>query len=456
MFHNKTIAAIATAQSAGGIGVIRVSGENATEICDKVFTGVSGKKLSDSPGYRAYYGKIYNEKKDIDECVATVFRSPHSYTGEDVVEISCHGGLFILKKALRAVLEAGACPASAGEFTQRAFLNGKIDLTQAQAVMDIINAHAEQSADAALTTLEGALSREINSVASLLISSSASLGAWVDYPDEEIEELTDDVLIKTLEDVKNKLEKLIDGFDAGNTIMHGVNAVIVGKPNVGKSTLMNLLSGTEKSIVSQYAGTTRDAVENTVSLGGITLHLTDTAGIRESENPVETIGVEIAKKKLDRATLVLAVFDNSLPVTKEDVELLEKCRNKLCIALINKCDLEKTNVKSTVEKYVDNVVEISAKTGLGKDELEKSVTQVLGTDRIDTSCALLTDERQFYCVNEALKCVKEALEALKTGVTLDAVNVTIDSAIDFLQTLTGEKASESVVNEIFSKFCVGK
>ena len=245
MFNNKTIAAIATAQSAGGIGIIRVSGENAAEICDKVFVGISGKKLSDSVGYRAYYGKIFNNKKDIDECVATVFRSPHSYTGEDVVEISCHGGLYVLKKALRSVLEAGAYPAEAGEFTQRAFLNGKIDLTQAQAVMDLINAHGEQSADAALTTLEGALSQEIKSVTSLLISACASLGAWVDYPDEEIEELTQIELLNTLESSKNKLEKLINGFDAGNTIMHGVNAVIVGKPNVGKSTLMNLLSGTQ-------------------------------------------------------------------------------------------------------------------------------------------------------------------------------------------------------------------
>lgn len=456
MYEEKTIAAIATAQSAGGIGVIRVSGNGACEICDRVFCGVSGKKLSDSVGYRAYYGKVFDEKKDIDECVATVFRAPHSYTGEDVVEISCHGGLFVLKKALRAVLSAGAYPAAAGEFTQRAFLNGKIDLTQAQAVMDLINAHGEQSADAALATLEGALSGEISQVSRQLISACASLGAWVDYPDEDIEELKEDVLLKTLEDVKNKLEKLIGGFDAGKTIMHGVNAVIVGKPNVGKSTLMNLLSGSQKSIVSQYAGTTRDAVENTVTLGGIVLHLTDTAGIHESDNPVETIGVEIAKKKLALASLVLAVFDSSESLTDEDYELLEKCKGKLCIAVVNKCDLDKKEMKNEIKKYVENVVEISAKTGEGKEALASCVSKVLGTDKIDTSGAILSDERQFYCTKGALECVKEAIDALRSGVTLDAVNVTIDSAIDNLQSLTGEKAGESVVNEIFSQFCVGK
>lgn len=456
MFEEKTIAAIATAQSAGGIGIIRVSGERSTTICDKIFEGVSGKKLSDSVGYRAYFGKITDGEKDIDECVATVFRAPHSYTGEDVVEISCHGGLFVLKKALRSVLDAGAYPASAGEFTQRAFLNGKIDLTQAQAVMDLINAHGEQSADAALATLEGALSREIRDVASQLISCCASLGAWVDYPDEDIEELKEEVLLKTLEKSEYKLKNLINGFDAGKTIMHGVNAVIVGKPNVGKSTLMNLLSGSQKSIVSQYAGTTRDAVENTVTLGGLVLHLTDTAGIHESDNPVESIGVDIAKKKLALATLVLAVFDSSQDLTDEDFELLERCSGKLCIAVINKCDLERKDTLSQIERHIENIVEISAVTGEGKEALAQKVAQVLGTDKIDTSSAVLSDERQFYCTKEALKCIEEAIDALKMGVTLDAINVTIDSAVDFLQSLTGEKAGESVVNEIFSRFCVGK
>lgn len=456
MIQNKTIAAIATAQSAGGIGVIRVSGSESTAICDKIFKSITNKKLSDSVGYRAYFGRVRDGEKDIDECVATVFRAPHSYTGEDIVEISCHGGLYVLKKALRTVFNAGAVPAAAGEFTQRAFLNGKIDLTQAQAVMDIINAHAEQSANAALTTLDGALSREIEKVSQILVSSSASLSAWVDYPNDEIEELENDTLKKSLTDSKNTLQKLIDSFDAGKTIMHGVNAVIAGKPNVGKSTLMNLLTGVKKSIVSEYEGTTRDAVEETVTVGGITLHLTDTAGIRESDNPVEAIGVELAKEKIDRATLVLAVFDSSKELNGEDLNLLEKCKSKICIAIINKCDLETKCDKNLIKESIENAVEISAKDGNGKEELSKLVAKVLGTDKIDTSSAILTDERQFYCASEAMKCIDEAIDALDAGMTLDAVNVSIDSAIEFLQTLTGKKASETVVNEIFSKFCVGK
>ena len=456
MFENKTIAAIATAQAAGGIGVIRVSGKNATQICDKVFKSLSGKKLSSSLGYRAHFGRVSDGENDIDECVALVFKAPHSYTGEDVVELSCHGGLYLLKKVLRLVLNAGAKPASAGEFTQRAFLNGRIDLTQAQAVMDLINAHAEQSASAALSTLDGVLSKEVNNVCSVLVSASATLSAWVDYPDDEIEELSSESLTDELRKAQKMLTKLINTYDTGKTITQGVNVAIVGKPNVGKSTLMNLLSGVQKSIVSEYAGTTRDAVEETVMLGGIVLHLTDTAGIRSSDDPIESIGVELAKQKLERATLVFAVFDSSEKLDEEDIELLEKCQNKICIAIINKCDLENKCDKSLIRKYIENVVEISAKEGNGKDSLSQTVTKVLGTDKIDTSSAMLMDERQFYCTNEALKCVEEAINALKIGMTLDAVNVTIDSAIEFLQTLTGQKASESVVNEIFSKFCVGK
>lgn len=452
----KTIAAISTAQSAGGIGIIRVSGKMSTQICDKIFRSVSQKKLCDSSGYRAYFGTVFDKERDIDECVATVFRAPHSYTGEDVVELSCHGGLYVLKRVLRSVFSAGAFPASAGEFTQRAFINGKIDLTQAQAVMDLINAHAEQSSAAALSALEGALSKQIQIVNSTLVSCSASLGAWVDYPDEEIEELGEDEFLEKLNNSKKILQKLIDSFDTGKTIMHGVNAVIVGKPNVGKSTLMNFLSGTQKSIVSQYAGTTRDAVEETISIGGIVLHLTDTAGIRNSDDPIESIGVELAKKKLDRASLVLAVFDNSDELNNEDYALLEKCKNKLCVAIINKSDLETKLNKNEIKKYIQNIVEVSAKNENGKEQIDKSVSSILQTDKIDTSCAMLTDERQFFCVSEALKSISEAITALKNGMTLDAVNVCVDSAIEFLQSLTGKKASESVVNEIFSKFCVGK
>ena len=300
------------------------------------------------------------------------------------------------------------------------------------------------------------MSKEIKNICGILISSAASLSAWVDYPDEEIEELSDEKLLENLKLASVSLEKLIKGFDAGKAITQGVNAAIVGKPNVGKSTLMNLLSGTQKSIVSEYAGTTRDAVEDTVVVGDIVLHLTDTAGIRESDNPIEAIGVELAKEKLDRATLVLAVFDSSRKLDEEDILLLEKCKEKLCIAVINKCDLDAVCDIEKIKTYIKDTVEISAQKGTGKDELASMVASLLGTDSVDTSCAMLTSERQFNCCEQALDLINEAVVSLENGVTLDAVNVIIDSAIEKLQELTGERASDSVVDEIFSKFCVGK
>lgn len=452
----KVIAAIATAQAAGGVGMIRVSGEKAMEICDKVFKAVSGQKLENSKGYRAHFGRVYDENGDIDECVALVFRGPHSYTGENVVELSCHGGLYVLKRVLRAVLSMGAVPARAGEFTERAFLNGKMDLTQAEAVMDLIGAQGKQAADAALTALGGTLSREIEANTEKLVNVCAHLSAWVDYPDEEIEELEDEEMLNTVSEVEKSLEKLISTYDSGKVLTQGVKTAIVGRPNVGKSTLMNMLVGSQRSIVTSYAGTTRDIVEDTVTLGGISLHLSDTAGIRESDDPIEAIGVDMAKDRLQKSEFVIAVFDGSEELTKEDSDILDFCKDKLCLGVINKTDLDVKDVKDKILKYIDTVVEISAEKLNGKDELEQAAAKLLETDRIDTTQAMLTGERQYLATNEALSCVREAKLALESGMTLDAVNVSLDCAIEKLLELTGRKASDEVVNEIFSQFCVGK
>ncbi len=453
---NKVIAAIATAQAAGGVGMIRVSGEEAMKICDKVFNAVSGNKLENSKGYRAHFGRVYDCDGDIDDCVALVFRAPHSYTGENVVELSCHGGLYVLKRTLRAVLAAGATPARAGEFTERAFLNGKMDLTQAEAVMDLIGAQGKQAADAALTALDGTLSRKIDENTSKLVNICAHLSAWVDYPDEEIEELETDEMLSTINEVENSLENLIATYDSGKVLTQGVKTAIVGRPNVGKSTLMNMLVGSRKSIVTSYAGTTRDVVEETITLGGISLHLSDTAGIRESDDPIEAIGVDMAKDRLRKSEFVIAVFDGSEELTKEDTDVLEFCKDKLCLGVINKTDLDTKNVKEKIAEYIDTIVEISAEKLDGRDELEKQVQKLLETDRIDTSAAMLTGERQYLSTSAALTCVQEAKNALEMGLTLDAVNVSLDCAIENLLELTGKKASEAVVNEIFSQFCVGK
>lgn len=450
------IAAIATAQAAGGIGVIRVSGERAAEICDCVFAAVSKKKLSESKGYRAYFGTVYDSEGDIDECVALVFKAPYSYTGENTVELSCHGGLYVLKRTLRAVLSAGAVPAKAGEFTERAFLNGKMDLTQAEAVMDLISAQGKQAANAALTALEGTLSREIDDNTSKLVNVCAHLSAWVDYPDEEIDELKNEEILSTVNEVEKSLEMLIETYDSGKVISQGVKTAIVGRPNVGKSTLMNMLVGSRRSIVTSFAGTTRDIVEETVTLGGIPLHLSDTAGIRQSDDPIEAIGVDMAKDRLKKSEFVIAVFDGSEELTEEDRRILEFCKDKLCLAVINKNDLDVKNIKDEISKYIKTAVEISAEKSDGRKELENAVEMLLETDRIDTTQAMLMGERQYLSTSEALSCVKEARVALETGMTLDAVNVSLDCAIEKLLELTGKKASEEVVNEIFSQFCVGK
>lgn len=451
-----TIAAISTGQAAGGIGVVRISGENALSVADRIFKTVSGIKLEKLSGYKAAFGKVFFEEKCVDEAVALVFKAPKSYTGEDVVEISCHGGLLVTKQVLRAALANGAVPAEAGEFTKRAFLNGKMDLTRAESVMNIISAKSEQAKSAALNTLDGALYKKISEISLSLKKIAAQMAAWVDYPDEEIDDLSDEKLKATLLTAKAELEKLIKSFDVGKIIIEGVETAIVGKPNVGKSTLMNLLSGYEKSIVTSVAGTTRDIVEETVTLGNNVLRLADTAGLHDTEDTVEKIGVDRTRQKLDRASLVLAVFDSSTEVDDEDMEIIKMCNGKNAVAIINKTDLSTKFNAEKINKNFENVVYLSAKDRNGIQELEKAIEKVLGTADFDTSAATLMNERQLSCCKAALQSIDEAISALEIGMTRDALNVNIDVAVESLDTLTGEKATESVVNEIFSQFCVGK
>ena len=451
-----TIAAVATPLSAGGIGVIRISGESAIEIADKVVRTTSGKSLALLKGYTAAHGKVYLENEAIDECVALVFRAPKSYTGENTVEISCHGGVLVTKQVLRAVLQSGARPAEAGEFTKRAFLNGKLDLSEAEAVMSLISAQGQQGMKAAFSTLDGALSRKIDSLCSILLSASANMAAWVDYPDDEIPELSDDSLKNSIVTVKNGLTSLLSKFDAGKAITDGVETAIIGKPNVGKSALMNMLSGFSRSIVTDIAGTTRDIVEETVRVGNVVLRLADTAGIRESDDLVESIGVDMAKTRIERATLILAVFDGSESLDQSDKEILDLCKDRDVIGIVNKSDLPSKADIDYLKATLSKVVFISAKEGEGEEELTKAIEEALGTDKIDTSQAMITTERQRVCTEKALSCLEEALDALNIGMTMDAINVCIESAVEALLELTGKKAREAVVDEVFSQFCVGK
>ncbi len=453
-----TIAAIATAQAAAGLGTIRISGENALTIADSVFSALNKKKLSEIPGYSALYGKVYDGETPLDDAVALVFRAPKSYTGEDVVEISCHGGLFILQKVLRAVFNAGAVPAEGGEFTKRAFLNGKMDLNEAEAVMGLISASGEEARAASLNALDGALSREIKKCCDKLTLTAAFMAAWVDYPDDEIEELSDEQMTQTLTDVSKALEKLLSGFDAGKAILEGIDTAIVGRPNVGKSTLLNALSGSDRAIVTSVAGTTRDVLEETVRVGNIALRLADTAGIRtDTDDEIEKIGVIRARERFDRASLVLMVLDGQNELSEDDKELLEMCQNKNSVIVVNKTDGETRLDTESLKALTDSkIVMISAKNNLGMDELKNAIEETVGTAGFDPSAPLITTERQRICVVKAVENVNEALSAIQMGITADAVNVCIDCAIENLSVLTGEKATESVVNEVFANFCVGK
>lgn len=453
----KTIAAISTPMMAGGIGIIRISGENSQIIADRIFRSISGKKISDLKGYTALFGHIVDEKgENIDEVVALNFLAPKSFTGENTVELSCHGGIYVMKKILETVLSAGAVIAEAGEFTKLAFLNGKMDLAQAESVMDLISAQGKQAARAALSAKDGALSKKIMSIKDNLVDLGAHLSAWADYPDDDIPQVDDNMLKVRLGSAKEEIEKLLATFDSGKVLREGVVTVIAGRPNAGKSTLMNLLTGCERSIVTHFAGTTRDVVEETIMLGDIPLRLADTAGIRETDDPVESIGVNLAMERLTTAQLVLAVFDASSELTDDDIMLTNKIKDIPTIAVINKTDL---SIKMDEQFLKDNfkyIVYISALNGNGVDELKGVAEEIFKTNQFDSSAGMLFTERQRDDAKNALEAVEEAMFAFQCGFTLDAITVSVEGAVSSLLELTGERVSDTVIDSVFEKFCVGK
>lgn len=451
------IAAISTPPAAAGIGVVRISGDGAVTLADRLFRPRGkGKCLSDLPGYTALYGHVYDADGDIDDCVALVFRAPHSYTGEDVVELSCHGGLYLLSRVLRAALDAGAQPAEPGEFTKRAFLNGKLDLTGADAVMDLIGAGGALAARTALAAREGSVFRRTEAVKAALLAVAAQNAAYVDYPDDDIPELEPAVLDRTLATAEDDLASLLATFDTGRLLREGIDTAIVGTPNVGKSTLMNRLAGCERSIVTAQAGTTRDVVEDAVRVGEFVLRLSDTAGIRDTAEEAETIGIRRARERMRSAALVLAVFDGSRPLSADDIALAKEVSGSHTIAILNKTDQPTAADLTALSPYISKILPLSAKTGEGVDELTAAIAEVTGMAGLDENAGVLTTERQRRSVAKALEAVREARAALASGLAVDAAAVSIDAAIGALQELTGEKAAESVVNEVFARFCVGK
>ena len=451
-----TIAAISTAQGQGGIGVIRVSGEQAFTIVDKIFKSVSGKKIMDIKGYTALFGHIYNNEEVLDEAVVLKYVAPKSFTGESVVEISCHGGMYITKEVLNAVIMAGASLAEPGEFTKRAYLNGKMDLTEAESVMDIISAKSKSAARAALFVKDGALFKKSQQVKQLLLDKAAHLSAWADYPEEDIPEVSEDSIMEAIEESISILEKLLSTYDMGQVVKEGIDTVIAGRPNAGKSTLMNLLVGREKSIVTNIAGTTRDVVEDTVLVGNVMLKLSDTAGIRDTDNEIEKIGVQKTFDKINGAGLVIALFDNNEELNSEDIDLINKIKDMPCIAVINKIDLEDKVDKKYTTDNIDNVVYISAKQQDNIDELKNMIEKIAGTEDFDPSAGIIANERQRNAIRNAVNSLYEAKESLAMGMTMDAITVSLQETIDYLLELTGEKAGEEIVDSVFHNFCVGK
>lgn len=454
----QTVAAIATPPGRGGIAVIRISGPQSYQVAKDVFVPTGrGKQVMDAKGYTALYGTFIYRGKEIDEGIALFFRAPASYTGEDVVELSCHGGEVVSGEVLLACIEAGAAPAGPGEFTKRALLNGKMSLLQAEAVMDLISATSRQGAAAATAALNGRLYKEIQEIKQSLVALAGHLAAYVDYPEEDVETLTLGQFTGVLQEQRLLLQGLIDEYNKGAIVRSGVQTVIVGSPNVGKSTLFNLLSGYERAIVTAMAGTTRDVLRESIELEGVTLHLADTAGLHEADDAIEQEGIRRTYAAMETAALVMAVFDASVPLTEAQWEIARHCEGRPALAILNKNDLGSTVQPEQLAPYFTKVVEVSAlRQQEARRIVEQGVLQALDLEALDANAPVLANTRQLAAVVAACSALGQAEETLKNGITFDAAGVYLDDALYALAELTGEDASDAVIEEVFSSFCVGK
>ncbi len=453
---NKTVAAISTARGKGGVAVIRISGDNALEIARAVVR----TKAENIEPRKCYYGEILRDGDAIDDGILTYFKAPNSFTGEDVCEICCHGGIYVTQAVLESVLSQGAELAGAGEFTKRAYINGKLTLSRAEAIGNVIDAKTDSQLRLSSSQARGALSSKIEVIRERMLSLIAHAYATVDYPDEDIEEATREEMVATLDSVLTELTALKRSYRTGKAVCEGVKTAIIGKPNAGKSSLYNMLLHENLAIVTDIAGTTRDVIEHTASLGGVTLNLADTAGIRQSTDVVEKIGIERARAKVDDSELLLCVFDQSTKETAEDEEILDLVKGKSAIAIINKTDEEQKISKEFLEKVSTaclSTVYISAKSSQGYEELASTVSRLYDLGEFDLSNdAIISNARQFSSVSLALEETKNAKEALDFGQTPDIVLFALEKALSDLDMIDAKGASEEIVNTIFSRFCVGK
>ena len=456
-----TIAAISTATGSGGIGIIRLSGEKSIEIIKKIFKPIDKKiNLDEVKGYTIKYGFIVDSNNEkIDEVLVSFFRAPRSYTTEDMCEINSHGGTVIERKILEQCLLNGAELAEPGEFTKRAFLNGRIDLSQAESVIDIINAKTEKEAKESFKQLQGNLSIELNNIKDNLLDIMSDIEASIDYPEYDIEETTNSKALKVLNEIRNKLVNLENSFENGKILKEGVKTVIVGKPNAGKSSLLNTLLKEDRAIVSDYAGTTRDTIEEFINVDGIPLKIIDTAGIRETNDFVEKIGVEKAIGLIKDADLVIALFDSSKELEEEDYKILELIKNKKSIVLLNKSDLSGLNIKTI--NYISNinkkVIKASMKTKNGIDKLYKTISELFNNNELNSDNGIvITNIRHKNLIHNAINNLDEAENSIKNDMPIDVVAICIKEVLESIGSITGDNVSEDIINKIFSKFCLGK
>ena len=452
-----TIAAISTPRGEGGIGIVRLSGDESLGILSKIFKPKSKKDVKDIKSYTINYGHIYDGEELIDEVLVSVMKAPNTYTREDIVEINCHGGYLITQKVLELVLKNGAKIAEPGEFTRRAFLNGRLDLTQAEAVIDLIHGKTDKSISLSLNNLRGDLRDQINHLKKILLDVAAHVNVVLDYPEEGVDEPIPEHLIIELHNVKDTITKLVESYDKGKMIKEGIKTAIVGKPNVGKSSLLNSILREERAIVTSIAGTTRDTIEEIINIKGIPLIMVDTAGIRKTQDEVENIGVQKSKKVLKEADLVLFVLDSSRDFSDEDREIYDSIESEKVIGILNKIDMEKKLDITNLTK-VKKWIEISALENIGIDTLENEIYNFILSENIEDSSEklIITNIRHKSALEKTKKSIENIFETIDMGYPMDLIAVDLNDALDSLSEVTGEISSEDLLDHIFSNFCVGK
>ena len=459
MFIDDTIAAIATAPGEGGIGIIRISGSNSLEVAEEIFKSVSGKKISEYNLRSLIYGDIFDGEKRIDEVLVAYMKGPHSYTGEDVIEINCHGGFISVKKILELILTKDVRLAEAGEFTKRAFLNGRIDLSQAEAVIDVIKSKTDKAQEVAQSQLEGSLAKKIRELRSKVTEVLAQLEESIDFSDEDVEDVTyKEIEEKSLE-LRDEIKKLYDSAESGKILRDGLKTVIIGKPNVGKSSLLNSILGENRAIVTEIPGTTRDVIEEFVNIKGIPLKIVDTAGIRETEDIVEKIGVQKSKESIESADLVIIVLDSSKQLTDEDLEILQSAQSKKTIVLLNKIDLEQVIDESEIEKFVgkENIIKISALKNEGIEQIHDKIESMVFTGDVKSSSSLvITNSRHKDALYKAYNSINDAIDGIMQRLPYDFIEVDFKNIWDYLGYINGDTVQEDLLDTIFSNFCIGK